>query len=157
MIRIAIGAKIVYNEGNPFERMRFSMSKKPRPRLEKYMIQPLVIRTFTRFIIALTIALLWKRFVASVQPLGTACFFMTVVFLVLAWMAYLRYDGVRLPQIDKKLFDRKPKPVIRYGDMIDHIDEEPHPDDNLDDDELEFVTFISNLITAVIFLVMSFF
>lgn len=133
------------------------MSKKPRRRLERYMIQPLVIRTFTRFVIALTFALLWKRFVASIQPLSVAFTFIAVLFFVLAWLAYLRSDGVRLPQIDKKLFDRKPKPVIRYGDMIDHIDEEPHPDDNLDDEELEFVTFISNLLTGAIYLIMSLF
>ena len=133
------------------------MSKKPRRRLEKHMIPSLVIRTFTRFVISITIILLWKRFVASMQPLSTACFFMAVVFFVFMWMAYLRADGVRLPKIDRKLFDHKPKPVIKYGDMMDYIDEDPHPDDNLDEEELEVVTFYSNLITGLIFLVMSFF
>ena len=133
------------------------MSKNKRRRLEKYMIQPLIIRTFTRFVISITFALLWKRFVASMQPMSTAYILIAVIFFALAWMAYLRADGMKLPKIDKKLFDRKPKPVIRYGDMIDHIDEEPHPDENLDDDEIELVTFYSNLLTGAIYLILSFF
>ena len=133
------------------------MDKKPRRRLEKYMIQPLIIRTFTRFVIAITLALLWKRLVASMQPLSTAYLLLAVVFFALAWMAYLRSDGMNLPKIDKKLFDRKPKPVIRYGDLPDYIDEEPHPEDDLDEEEIEFVTFLSNLITGAIFVILSLF
>ena len=133
------------------------MKKKHFRRLEKYMLQSFAIRTFSRFIISITIALLWKRFVASMQPLSTAFFFLAILFFVFAWMGYLREDGLRIPKIDKKLFDRKPKPVIRYGDMIDHIDEEPHPDENLDDDEIELVTFYSNLLTGAIYLILSFF
>lgn len=133
------------------------MDKKPRRRLERYMIQPLIIRTFTRFVIGITLALLWKRLVASIQPLSTAYLLLAVVFFALAWMAYLRSDGMKLPKIDKKLFDRKPKPVIRYGDLPDYIDEEPHPDDDLDEEEIEFVTFISNLITGAIFAILSLF
>jgi len=133
------------------------MSKKPRRRLERYMIQPLIIRTFTRFVIAITLALLWKRLVASMQPLSLAYILLAVIFFALAWIAYLRADGLNLPKIDKKLFDRNPKPVIRYGDFPDYIDEEPHPDDDLDEEEIEFVTFISNLITGAIFLILSLF
>lgn len=133
------------------------MSKKPRRRLDKYMIQPLIIRTFTRFVIAITLCLLWKRLVASVQPLSAAYLLSAAVFFILAWLAYLRADGMKLPKLDRKLFDRERKPVIRYGDMIDYIDEMPHPDENLDDEEIEFITFISNIITGAIFLVISFF
>lgn len=133
------------------------MKNKHFRRLEKYMIQSFVIRSFSRFIISITIALLWKRFVASVQPMSTAYFFLFAVFAIFAWMGYLRQDGLRVPKIDKKLFDRKPKPVIRYGDMIDHIDEEPHPDENLDEEDIELVTFYSNILTALIYLVLSFF
>ena len=133
------------------------MKNKHFRRLEKYMIQSFVIRTFSRFVISITFALLWKRFVASMQPMSTAYFFFAAVFAIFAWMGYLRQDGMHIPKIDKKLFDRKPKPVIRYGDMIDHIDEEPHPDENLDEDEIELVTFYSNILTALIYLVLSFF
>ena len=133
------------------------MKNKHFKRLEKYMIQPFIIRTFNRIVISITFALLWKRFVASMQPLSTAFFLLAALFGVFAWMGYLRQDGLRVPRIDKKLFDRKPKPVIRYGDMIDHIDEEPHPDENLDEEEIELVTFYSNLLTCAIYLVLSFF
>lgn len=133
------------------------MKKKHFRRLEKYMIQSFVIRAFSRFVISITIALLWKRFVASMQPLSTAFFLFAVIFFVFAWMAYLRQDGLRIPKIDKKLFDRTPKPAIRYGDMIDYVDEEPHPDENLDDEDIELVTFYANLLTGAIYLILSFF
>ena len=133
------------------------MKKKHFKRMEKYMIPSFVIRTFSRIVISITFALLWKRLVASMQPLSTAFFFLAVLFFIFAWMAYLRQDGLRVPKTDKKLFDRKPKPVIRYGDMIDHIDEEPHPDENLDEEDLELVTFYSNIVTGTIYLILSFF
>lgn len=133
------------------------MSKKPRRRLEKHLIQPLVIRSVSRFIIALTIALLWKRLVASMQPLSSAFFLLAVVFFVFAWMAYLRADGVRLPKIDRKLFEHKNKPIIRYGDMSDYIDEEPDPFGDLDEEDHEFIAFLSNLIVGAIYLILSFF
>jgi len=133
------------------------MSKKPRRRLEKYLVQPLVIRTVSRFVIALTVALLWKRLVASIQPLSSAFFLLAVVFFVFAWMAYLRADGVKLPKIDRKLFEPKKKPVIKYGDMSDYIDEEPDPFQDLDEEDHEFVAFLSNLITGTIYLILSFF
>lgn len=133
------------------------MSKKPRRRLERYLIQPLIIRTVSRFVISLTIALLWKKLVASIQPLSSAFFLFAVVFFVFAWMAYLRADGVHLPKIDRKLFEHKNKPIIRYGDMSDYIDEEPDPFDDLDEEDHEFVAFLSNLITGAIYLILSFF
>lgn len=133
------------------------MSKKPRRRLEKYLIQPLVIRTVSRFVFAITIALIWKKLVASMQPLSTAYFLAAIVFFVFAWMAYLRADGIRLPKIDRKLFEPKHKPVIRYGDMIDYIDEEPDPFKDMDEEDHEFVAFLSNLIAGAIFLILSFF
>lgn len=133
------------------------MSKKPRRRIEKYMIEPIVYRTFTRFIICLTLALLWNRFVKSMMTTSAAYFFFAVFFVALAWMSYLRLDGLHIPKIDKKLFDRDKKPVIKYGDLPDYIDEEPDPFAGLDDDELEIITLVSNGINAVIFLVLSFF
>lgn len=133
------------------------MSKKPRKRIEKYMVAPIIYKSFTRFIISLTVALLWNRFVKSMMSASAAYFFFAALFVAFAWMSYLRMDGIRMPKIDKKIFDRQKKPVIKYGDLPDYIDEEPDPFADLDEDELELTTFAANAVNAVIFLVLSFF
>lgn len=134
------------------------MSSKPRRHFGRHMIRPTVYKTFSRVVIALTAALLWNEFVNLSGLIRTsyAFLFVAVLFFVFAWMAYLRMDGVKLPNIDRRLFDWKRKPPVMYGDMIDHVDEEPPAFDDLDDDEKELCVLMANGICCVLFGLLSF-
>ena len=124
------------------------------------MVRPIVYQTFTRSVIALTICLAYDRVVNlwQNQPsrLGWALIVAGVFYAVMAWMAYLRLDGIHTPTFDRKLFLRKKGPVIMsYGDMIDHVDDEIIPFDELEPDEKDICLLLSNLICAAIFLIAS--
>lgn len=136
------------------------MIKKMRKIWSRQLIWPLVNRTFTRFILGLAAALLWNEFVNknALRSMNAYAFlFLGVLFIIAAWMSYLRLDGFHAPQFDRKLFDWKKKtPVRSYGDMIDHVDEEPMDIDDLEEDEQHLVLLMANSICCVIFLVLSF-
>ena len=66
-------------------------------------------------------------------------------------------DGINLPKFDRKLFRRKKKPPIAYGDMIDYVDEDIITFEELTDDEKDKTLFIANLITAALFFITSLF
>jgi len=134
------------------------MAKKPRKSLPRHLRLPLLYRIFPRIILALTAAALWNHFVnrGVLLPPSFAYAFLAVLFGVFAWMAYLRMDGLRLPKIDKKLFDWKRKPQRSYGDMSDYVDEELDHFDDLDEDEQELCLLWANGLCCVIFLVVSF-
>ena len=126
----------------------------------RQLVRPLVNRAFTRLILGLAAALVWNEFVNSnaLRSMNAYAFlFLAVLFAIAAWMSYLRLDGFHAPQFDRKLFDwKKKKPIRTYGDMIDHIDDEPMDIDDLEDDEQHLVLLIANSMNCVIFLVLSF-
>ena len=131
---------------------------KQRPKFEKYMIRPIVYQIFTRFLISLCLALLWNRFVNSNTlraGAGMAYLALAVFYALMAWFAYLRMDGVNMPKFDRKLFRRRKNPERSFGDMIDYVDEPIVTFEELDDGEKDLALLISNLVTMVIFGVMS--
>ena len=133
-------------------------NQRKRPSFERYMIRPVVYQVFTRFLIGLCLALLWNRLVApkvAAANLGWGCEFFVVFFAAMAWLAYLRLDGVPVPKFDRKLFRRKKSPERAFGDMIDFVDEEPISFEELSDEEKDLTLLISNLITTALFVVAS--
>ena len=85
-----------------------------------------------------------------------AALLLGVCFVLLAWIAWLRLDGVRLPKLMMKRVNIRKKPVRSYGDMIDYIDEQPVTFDDLDDAEKDVCCLLSDLACAAVFLVVSF-
>lgn len=128
-----------------------------KPNLEKHMIRPFVYMTFTRFILSLTAALLIDHFLND--PLrdvrAFAFMFLAVFFAVLAWIAYLRLDGIRLPKFMMKRVNLSKKPAIKYGDMIDYTDEEIVSFEDLEDDEKDVCILLADIICCVLFGVLS--
>ena len=74
-----------------------------KPRLERYMIRPVIYKTSSRFLCALTAALLWNEFVntGGLWPKSRAFVFFGVLFAAAGWLAYLRVDGARIPKLPK--------------------------------------------------------
>ena len=128
-----------------------------RSLFRRYMIRPVVYQGFTRSVFALALILLAREFSAPedgrpVLPWGCAA--AAGVYLLLAWVAWLRLDGARLPALDHRLFRRKRrKDPFPGGDMADYIDEEPVSFEELESDERDACLLVSNLIAAALFII----
>ena len=133
------------------------MLKKIRENWHRGLIRPMIYQAFTRFILALTLSLLWDHFVFSpYRPMRLYAFlFFALLFGTAAWLAYLRMDHVKLPKLAMFRFQLKKKPVRTYGDMIDFVDEEIVSFDELENEEKDICLLFANLICCVIFLIAS--
>ena len=122
---------------------------------QRYMIRPTVYKAFSRFILALTASLLWDHFVNTgmLNMRAWAFTFFGVFFLVAAWLAYLRLDGVKMPKINVPKLNKKP--MRTYGDMIDHTDEELISFEDLEPDERDLCVLIADAVLGVVFLALS--
>lgn len=136
------------------------MKKKSIFRLERPLRRHCIYQAATRFGAGLLISFLWYRFAnPSGYDINTyAFFFMTVFFIILAWMTYLRLDGMRMPCLKMDFLKKIKKKVVRssYADMSDYTDEEIIPFDELEEDEKARVLLQANLLCAVLFLILSF-
>jgi len=136
------------------------MKKRISFRLERPLRRHCIYQAATRFGVAMLISLIWDKF-ANPSDLDInhfAFFFMAVFFLILAWMTYLRMDGLHMPQIKMDFLKKVKKKVIRssYTDMSDYTDEEILPFDDLEEDEKQRVRLHANIACALIYLILSF-
>ena len=129
--------------------------KSKRKLFQKYMIRPTVYKAFSRFILALTASLLWDRFInMGLKNMRMWAFlFFGLLFIISAWLCYLRLDGMKMPRIKKP--EIKKKPIRTYGDLPDHIDEEIISFDELEEDERDMCCLIADLVLGVLFLALS--
>ena len=128
--------------------------KKLRDVFTTEMIRPIVYRCVSRCTIALTLLLLWNRYLnqRGQLRLSDGGFTAGLLFLALAWMAYLRLDGVKFPSFGKP---ELPKRYHSTRDIVDFVDEHIVSYDELSDEEQLGCDFAVNLISAVIFLIPS--
>lgn len=136
------------------------MKKWFQKHVQPYMIRPMIYQAFTRVVMGLTAALLWNFLTNSVSAvrihLAWAFIFVGAFYAVMGWMAYLRLDGLNMPKFDRNLFLRKKKPpVISYGDISDHIDDEIVSFEELEPEEKDVCLLFSNAFCAIAFMVTS--
>lgn len=133
--------------------------QKWREIFQPYMKRPLVYMTFTRFMLGLTAVLVADYFLAPVvgrQIRGMIFIFAAFLFAGLAWAAYLRLDGIRLPWPLKLRINPAKKPSKTYGDMIDFVDERPGISfEDLSDEEKDFCILAANLFCFIIFFIFA--
>ena len=133
--------------------------KKFKEIYEPYMLRPMIYMTFTRFVLALFIVLLADFFIS--QSVGhsvkkDAFFLCAFVFALLALIAWLRLDGVKLPKLMMMRVNPSKKPSRMYGDMIDYIEERPGIGfDELDDQEKDLCILIADLFCFIVFLIIA--
>lgn len=140
------------------------MLRRIRERFTRDMIRPVIYQTFTRFGVTLTAILVWDRLANSGAvplPLSYGCMAAVIVYVLLAWMSSLRLDGVKAPVFDRSLFrfNRKKKNMDKFfqmTDIADYVDEEPVSFDELENDEKDICLLISNAVTSVLFIALSF-
>ena len=133
------------------------MSIQIRKYLRRDLLRPAVYMTFTRFLLALTAALLFDHFASSAaRPLRAYAFlFMGVFFFALAWIAYLRLDGIKLPRLMMLRLNIRKKPARTYGDMSDYTDEKIVSFDDLENDEKDVCCLTADLFCFVVFMLLS--
>lgn len=132
------------------------MLKKIRTIYHRTLLRPMIYMATNRFLIALIVLLLADRFIAGAHIKMFAAVFLGVFFALLAWIAYLRLDEVRLPKPLMKRVNIRKKPVRSYGDMIDHIDEKPVTFDELEDDEKDVCCLGADALCCAIYVALSF-
>ena len=120
------------------------------------MVRPVFYKVLARFFIGLVFALLWDRFI-NVQKLYSMIthtfFIIGILFFAIAWVSYLRIDGLRLPFVNSGKNKNKKNHPQKYP--IDYADEKPSPNDSLDGDEEKKANLIANIAAGLCFLLPS--
>ena len=133
--------------------------KRWREIFQPYVTRPLIYMTFTRCILGITFVLLADFFLSPVvgRPIRSTVFLIAAfLFAGFAWIAYLRLDGMKLPQFMMIRMNPAKKPSRMYGDMIDFVDERPGSSfDELDDPEKDLCILAANLFCFFVFLLLA--
>ena len=121
-----------------------------------YMIRPLIYKVLTKSSIVLVICLLWNKFVntSNVRSLTEDAFFVIgLIWVLFAWFQYLKLDGYTFQYVFRGKQKEKKKHIQK--DMVDFVDEEIVSFDELEDEEKVVVNMFSNLITGMIYVLIS--
>lgn len=119
------------------------------------MIRPTIYKAVTKIFVILTLLLLWDRYVNGGRlSLVRDGFFVGGAFLlVMAWMSYLRLDGIKnpLPRGEKPQKKGKRRPWT--GDIADYADQHIVSFDELTEEEKAACSMGSSLASALLFLI----
>ena len=133
------------------------MIKKIKSIFKEYMIRPLVYKTVTKCSIVLVICLLWNRFINTSKTMSMTedvFFIVGMIFALFSWFQYLRLDGFSVHHL---LEEKEKTPTKKHvkKDIVDFVDEKIISFHELDDDERVVVVMFSNLISGLIFVMIS--
>ncbi|MBE5791433.1 MAG: hypothetical protein E7322_04650 [Clostridiales bacterium] len=124
---------------------------------QKYMTRPLVYMTITRLMTALIFLLAVTKFLNTRVTNSAVSGFLAALFALFAYLVYLRMDGLRIPRMKYFKSKKKKEPVITQSSMTDHLDDDaPVTFDELEEDERDWISFVSSAVNFVIFTVLSF-
>ena len=116
------------------------------------LIRPTVYKVFTRGVLALFAAELVHFFApATCRPamFSNLALILGALFLLGVLIAWLRLDGMRIPQFKLPRIKRKDPPFLT-GDMADHLDDEIVHFDDLDQEEQNVCVLLTDLILAAV-------
>ena len=121
------------------------------------LVRPLIYKIFTRGVLALFAAQLVHFFApagsgfASFSNLSLGLGLLFVLFTVLAW---LRLDGLKIPQLKLPRVKRKDPPFLA-GSMADHINDDIVSFDDLDPEEQDACVLLADAFLAVLCLLLA--
>ncbi len=126
--------------------------------IKRHMIRPIVYKTFSRFLTALALALLWNRYINAegLLSMNYAYTILGCFFLAMAWFSYLRLDGIKLPEMKWPRFSAKKRAYGPFSPMSDHFGEEIVSFAELPEDERDSCSLLANVICSAVFLLWSF-
>lgn len=121
------------------------------------MVSLIIYKTFSRFLCALTLALLWNRAVNTLglRSIRFAYGVFGLCFFALAWVNYLRLDGINIPPVNWLPFSTRKRSFGSFCDIPDHLDEEVASFDGLADGERHICYLLANVICGIAFLFLS--
>lgn len=123
---------------------------------QRYMLRPIIYMTAYRLMVALIVLLAIVRFVPNGPQPSFIAGFLAVVFALFAYLVYLRLDGLRIPRVKYMRPKKKNDPLRNFGSMVDHTDDDPPITfEELEIEEKDFCSFVSNLVNLVVFAVAS--
>ncbi len=133
------------------------MIKKIKKIFKGYMVRPLIYKTIMKCSVVLVIVLLWDRFVNTSKTMSViedAFFIVGMIFVLFSWFQYLRLDGFSIHHL---LEEKKKTPKKKHAkkDIVDFVDEKIVSFSELEEDERVVVVLLSNLISGLIFVVIS--
>ncbi len=121
-----------------------------------YMVRPVVHMAFTRGVLALAVSLLLDYFLrpSAGRDLREDLFLLfAALFALLAFVAFLRLDGLKLPQILTLRVNPRKKRSRMYGDMADYLEDTPDPVfEDLEDEEKDACLIAADLACCALFL-----
>lgn len=123
------------------------------------MVRPLIYKVFTRGVLALFAARLVHFFAPDNWPmarLSNLSLVLAGLFLLGAAVAWLRLDGLNIPQLKLPRI-RRTEPAFLRGDMADHIDDDIVKFDDLDREEQNVCVLLTDLILAAVCLAFALF
>lgn len=132
------------------------MWKQLKNEFKPYMFRPIIYQAFTKSVIGILICFLWDRFVNGdhLRNIYEQAFFtMGVLFLILAWIQYLRMDGVKIHHLFENRKNKKKSKHHWQRDIIDYADEKIISFEQLEEEEKTICRFLSNLICVFIFFI----
>ena len=133
------------------------MIKKIKSIFRAYMVRPLIYKIVTKSAIILVLSLLWNRLVnvAGNHNLREDAFFVIgLIWMLFSWFQYLKLDGYTFQYVFKEKQKKKEKKHVQKQ-MADFVDEEVVSFDELEDEEKVVVNFLSNMITGLLFVIIS--
>ena len=118
--------------------------------------KPIIYKAFYKFLVALVPLLIWDRFINTNKYFSlfeTGFFIAGAVFLMLAWMNYLKMDGMSLMSLSvifgwfKKDENTAQK---KHGGFMDYVQQEIPDYDDLSDFDKLLSKFGSNLLLGIL-------
>lgn len=134
------------------------MIKKMKNIFKSYMVRPMIYKIATKSSIILVLALLWDRFVNTAGRMSMrkdVFFIIGLIWMLFAWFQYLKLDEYNIQYVFRDKRERKEKKHIQK-DIADFVDEKIISFDELEEDEKVLVNLLSNLITGLIYVLISF-
>ena len=126
-------------------------------RFHRDLLRPLIYKIFTRGILALFAAQLVHFFVPASWPLSrfsNLALLLGGLFLLFTVLAWLRMDGLNLPQLKLPRMKRKDPPFLT-GDLADHLDDDLVSFDDLDAEDQAFCVFLADALLALLCLALA--
>ena len=121
------------------------------------MIRPLIYTIFTRGVLALFAAELVHFFAPASWPMArfsNLSLVLAGLFLLGTAVAWLRLDGLNIPQVRLPRVKRK-DPAFLRGDIADHIDDDIVKFEDLDKEEQNVTVLLADIVLALACLVLA--
>ena len=121
------------------------------------MTRPLIYKVFTRGVLALFAAQLVHFFAPAQWPAArhaNLSLILAALFLLGSLLAWLRLDGLNIPQLKLPRVKRK-DPAFLRGDMADHIDDDIVKFDDLGKEEQNVCVLLADLVLAAVCLIFA--